>query len=130
MIRKHSTKPSIYPYSEWKIIEENFNIENNYRNETMFFIGNGYLGFRGNFEEGLGGLKSKGLEGTYINGFYDTEVIKYGEIAYGFPEKGQTMLNVTNSKIIRLLVEDEEFDMKTGTLEEYKRTLSFKSSLI
>ncbi len=125
-----SFKKPIYPYNEWKIIEEKFDIENNFRNETMFFVGNGYLGFRGNFEEGLGSLKQKGLDGTYINGFYDTEVIKYGEIAYGFPEKGQTMLNVTNSKIIRLFIEDEEFSMQTGTLEEYNRTLCLKTGIL
>lgn len=130
MIRNQTFKKPIYPYSEWEIVEEDFSIENNYRNETMFFTGNGYLGLRGNFEEGLGALKEMGLDGTYINGFYDTEVIKYGEIAYGFPEKGQTMLNVTNCKIIRLFVDDEEFNMQRGTLEQYRRTLSFKEGIL
>ena len=96
----------------------------------MFFIGNGYLGFRGNFEEGLSGEKENGLDGTYINGFYDTEVIKYGEIAYAFSEKGQTMLNVTNSKIIELFIGDEEFNMQKGNLEEYKRVLSFQEGIL
>ncbi len=130
MIRNQSFKKPIYPYNEWEIIEEDFNIENNYRNETIFFTGNGYLGLRGNFEEGLDDIKGKGLDGTYINGFYDTEVIKYGEIAYGFPEKGQTMLNITNCKIIRLFIDDEEFSMQKGTLEQYRRTLSFKEGVL
>jgi len=130
MIRNQLLKKPIYPYNEWEIIEENFNIQNNYRNETIFFVGNGYLGFRGNFEEGLCELKGNGLNGTYINGFYDTEVIKYGEIGYAFPEKGQTMLNVTNSKIIKLFIEDEEFDMQRGKLEEYKRVLSLQEGVL
>lgn len=130
MIRNQSLKKPIYPYNEWEIIEEDFKIQNNYRNETIFFIGNGYLGFRGNFEEGLCGPKENGLDGTYINGFYDTEVIKYGEIGHAFPEKGQTMLNVTNSKIIKLFIEDEEFDMQRGKLEEYNRELSLKEGVL
>ena len=129
MLRNQTFKEPIYPSSQWEVIENNFNIENNARNETIFFTGNGYLGFRGNFEEGLKGAEGKGLEGTYINGFYETETIKYGEIAYGFPERGQTMLNVTNSKVIRLFLEDEEFSMQEGGLEEYGRVLSFKRGI-
>lgn len=130
MLRNHIEKKPIYPFTEWEIIEEEFKTENNYRNETMLFLGNGYMGFRGNFEEGYKGPKGTGLDGTYINGFYDTEVIKYGEIAYGFPEKGQTMLNVTNCKIIRLFIDDEEFNMHKGNFEEYRRTLSLREGTL
>lgn len=117
-------------YNEWEIIETDFSIEENYKNETLFSLGNGYLGMRGNFEEGYTGPKGTGLEGTYINGFYETENIQYGEIAYGFPEKSQTMLNITNGKRIRLFVEDEEFNMLTGTLQSYRRSLNMKDGIL
>lgn len=123
-------KTAIYPYNEWEIIEDGFKAENNYRNETIFALGNGYIGMRGNFEEGYTGPSGTGLEGTYLNGFYESEVIKYGEIAYGYAEKSQTMLNVTNSKIIKLYVEDEEFHMFTGEVKEYKRVLDLKEGIL
>ncbi|HBR34903.1 MAG TPA: hypothetical protein DD734_09730, partial [Firmicutes bacterium] len=44
-----------YPAHEWEIVEERFQVENNLRNETVFSLGNGYLGMRGNFEEGYNG---------------------------------------------------------------------------
>ena len=44
--------------------------------------------------------------GTFINGFYETWPIVYGEEAYGFAKTGQTMLNVTDSKIIKLFVDE------------------------
>jgi alpha,alpha-trehalose phosphorylase len=50
----------LYPFDEWEIREESFNIENNYRNETIFSLGNGYIGFRGNFEEGYSGTRRYG----------------------------------------------------------------------
>lgn len=114
----------------WGITEKEFRIEANYVNESLFFIGNGYLGMRGNFEEGYSGPKATGLEGTYINGFFESEPIKYPEAAFGFAENSQTMLNVTNSKIVRLFIEDEEFDMLSGEVLDYERNLSFKEGVL
>ncbi len=124
------SKKAIYPYSEWEVAEGQFIIENNYRNETIFALGNGYLGMRGNFEEGYGGPEGTGLDGTYINGFYESEYIKYGETAYGFAEKSQTMLNVTDGKIIRLFAGDEEFNMLEGGISDYERVLCLKEGLL
>ena len=109
-IKKNKVIP-IYPISEWEIVEEEFRVEHNFRNETIFSLGNGYLGMRGNFEEGYCGPEGTSLEGTYINGFYETADLKYPEIAYGYPEKSQTMLNITNGKTIKLYLEDEEFNI-------------------
>ncbi len=124
------TAKPIYPYHEWDVVEAEFRAENNYRNETIFALGNGYLGMRGTFEEGYAGLAGTGLEGTYINGFYDTETIKYPEIAYGYAERSQTMLNVTNGKVIKLYLEDEAFSMLEGTLVEYDRTLRLRTGIL
>ena len=82
ILNKQKSKP-IYPYKEWEIIEENFISENNFRNETIFSQGNGYIGFRGNFEEGCR-INGIGNEGTYINGFFESELIKYGHITGNF----------------------------------------------
>ena len=98
----------------------------NLRNETIFTLGNGYLGLRGNFEEGDAGLAGTSVEGTYINGFYETVELKYPEIAYGYPETSQTMLNVTNGKVIKLYLEDEEFQMFSGELLTYQRRLDLE----
>lgn len=116
--------------NSWSIVEKEFDVNNNYVNETLFAIGNGYLGMRGNLEEGYSGPKGTGLEGIYINGFYESAVIKYGEVAYGYAEKSQSMLNVTNSKIIKLYVEDEELDMLKGEVLDYERRLDFKAGVL
>jgi alpha,alpha-trehalose phosphorylase len=130
MSRTHAAIEPIYPYSEWDIIETEFKPDNNYRNESVFALGNGYIGMRGNFEEGYAGPPGTGLEGNYLNGFYESEVIKYPEIAYGFAEKSQTMLNVTNAKIIKLVVGSEEFNLFSGEVLEYQRALRLKTGLL
>jgi len=128
-IKRIKVKP-IYPVNEWEILEDKFSVENNYRNETVFSLGNGYIGMRGNFEEGYKGPEGTGVEGTYLNGFFDSEHIKYAEIAYGYAEKSQTMLNVTNSKIIKLFLDDEEFNMFSGEVSDYKRLLNLKKGIL
>jgi len=121
---------SMYPYTEWEIIETEFTTAHNYRNETIFALGNGYIGLRGNLEEGYSGPKNTGVDGTYLNGFYETEIIKYPEIAYGFAEKSQTMLNVTNGKIIKLFLEDEALDLLSGKVLEYRRVLNLRAATL
>jgi len=123
-------KNSIFPYNEWEIIEERLDKENILVNETIFSLGNGHIGFRGNFEEGTGGENIPCIEGTYINGFYETSPIIYPEIAYGYADESQTMLNVANSRIIRLFIEDEEFSMFRGELHEYERILSLREGTL
>ena len=56
------------------------------------------------------------LPGTYLNSFYELRPLPYAEAGYGYPESGQTIVNVTNGKIIRLLVDDEPFDVRYGEL--------------
>ena len=120
----------IYPYSTWEVTEPKFEVKNNYRTESIFALANGYLGMRGNFEEGYSGPPRTGLEGTYINGFYESETLKYPETAYGYAEKSQTMLNVTNGKIIKLYLGDEAFDMLQGEILQYQRTLKLKEGVL
>ena len=78
-----------YPIEEWVITEEKFLKEWNYRNETTFALSNGYIGTRGTFDEGYPFTVDEGLEGNFINGFYESEHIMYGEWNFGFPEKSQ-----------------------------------------
>ena len=85
------------------------------QSESVFALSNGHIGLRGNLEEG----EPFGLPGTYLNAFYETRPLPYAEAGYGYPEDGQTVVNVTNGKIIRLLVDDEPFDIRYGELLDH-----------
>lgn len=71
-------KQSIYPVEVWDITETEFKKENNYRNETTFALSNGYIGTRGTLEEAYAFDIDTGLEGNFVNGFYESEKIRYG----------------------------------------------------
>src|SRR5204862_5936155 len=63
--------------------------------ESVFALANGHIGLRGNLDEG----EPFGLPGTYLNGFYELHPLPYAEAGYGYPESGQSVVNVTNGKI-------------------------------
>jgi alpha,alpha-trehalose phosphorylase len=94
--------------------------------ESIFALSNGHIGLRGNLEEG----EPWGLPGSYLNGFYEIRPLPYAEAGYGYPEAGQTMINVTNAKLIRLLVDDEPFDVRYGNLVSHDRTLDLREGVL
>jgi alpha,alpha-trehalose phosphorylase len=115
-----------YPADEWNVIEKTFRPEFLAQLETMLALGNGYLGMRGCPEDGGPNAEN----GTFINGFYETRPIVYGEEAYGFAKTGQTICNVTDSKIIKLFVDDEPFWLPNAHLLKYDRRLNMKSGTL
>jgi alpha,alpha-trehalose phosphorylase len=115
-----------YPADEWNVVEKAFRPEFLAQLETMLALGNGYLGMRGCPEEGGPNAEN----GTFINGFYETRPIVYGEDAYGFAKTGQTICNVTDSKIIKLFVDDEPFWLPNAALLSYDRRLNMKSGTL
>jgi len=128
MIRHETLNPPphLYPINEWKIIETAYYEPFLAQTETIFAIGNGYLGMRGNHVEGRPSFQN----GTFINGFHETWPIVYGEKAYGFAETGQTMLNVTDAKQIKLYVDDEPFYLPTASLQLYERVLDMRAGTL
>ena len=115
-----------YPADEWNVIEKKFHPEFLAQLETMLALGNGYLGMRGCPEEGGPNVENS----TLINGFYETRPIVYGEEAYGFAKTGQTICCVTDSKIIKLFVDDEPFWLPDASLLSYDRRLNMKSGTL
>lgn len=123
-------KEAIYPVQEWEITEKSFDKETNYRNETTFSLSNGYIGTRGTYEEAYPFDVDTGLEGNFVNGFYESEKIRYGEANFGSPMLSQSLLNLPNLKETRVYLDDEEFSMDTGKTEEYDRTLYMKDGVL
>jgi alpha,alpha-trehalose phosphorylase len=115
-----------FPADEWNIIERGFHPEFLAQLETVLALGNGYFGMRGCPEEG--GPTAENA--TLVNGFYETHPIVYVEGAYGFARTGQTILSVTDSKIIKLFVDDEPFWLPNANLLRYERRLNMKSGTL
>jgi len=119
-----------YPLDAWCIRETSFDTASNFLDETLFALGNGYIGLRGTPEEGYAGPAGTSLDGSYLNGFYESEPIQYPENAYGLARNNQFMLNVPNAKGIALWLGEERFDLLQGRVESYERRLDFRTGLL
>jgi len=94
--------------------------------ESVFALANGHIGWRGNLDEG----EPNGLPGCYLNGVYELRPLPYAEAGYGYPESGQTVINVTDGKLIRLLVNDEPFDIRYGQVRSHEQCLDFRGGVL
>jgi alpha,alpha-trehalose phosphorylase len=119
------TRPG-YEIMPWQLRWRGLDVDALQRTESAFALSNGHLGMRGALEEG----EPRGLPGTYLNGFYENRPLLYAEPGYGNPESGQTIVNVTDGKIIRLLVQDEPLDMRYGRALAHDRVLDFRSGTL
>ena len=111
-----------FPIHEWKFTEAEYSTDDLGVTESLFAVGNGYLGMRGNVEEG----RERYTHGTFINGFHETWPIRHAEEAFGFARVGQTIVNVPDNKTIKLYVDDEPMLLSVADLESYERTLDFR----
>jgi alpha,alpha-trehalose phosphorylase len=115
-----------YVVEPWSVREEAIDLEDPAASEAVFALSNGHIGLRGNLDEG----EPAGVPGTYLNGVYETRPLPYAEAIYGNPEDGQTLINLTNGKILRLLVDDEPFDLRYGTLVRHTRELDLRDGVL
>src|SRR5205809_7400962 len=120
------TKQAMYGAEPWRLVENRLDLDLLAQSESVFALSNGHIGLRGNLDEG----DPHGLPGTYLNSMYEVRPLPYAEAGYGFPETGQTVINVTNGKIIRLLVNDEPFDIRYGTLHSHERALDMRAGTL
>src|SRR3954454_17845250 len=110
----------------WTLHERRLDLDMLAQCESVFGLGNGHLGLRGNLDEGA----PSAVPGTYLNGVYELRPLPYAEAGYGYPESCQTVVNVTDGKLIRLTVGDELFDVRYGRLQRHRRTLDLRSGTL
>jgi alpha,alpha-trehalose phosphorylase len=117
---------STFGVEPWGIRETGLDLGILAQTESIFALSNGHIGLRANLDEG----EPHAIPGTYLNAFYEVRPLPYAEAGYGYPEAGQTILNVTNGKLVRMLVDDEPFDVRYGRLLKHERFLDFRAGVL
>lgn len=83
--------------------------------ETVFTIGNGYLGTRGTFEEGY----FQALPATFIHGVYDDVPVIYTELA-----------NCPDWLSLVIIIDGERFRLDCGDTLHYERQLDLRDGVL
>lgn len=128
-------------FHPWKISEPELlpdRISDNAHYASLFALGNGYLGIRGSHDDALPSeFEPEGTAnqtGTFINGFYESDDIQYGEIAYGYARESQTLLNIADPLPVSLAADGIPFSfyraLRNGEISEYRRELSMSDSML
>ncbi len=115
-----------FPVEPWCVRETALDLDRLAQTESVLALSNGHIGLRGNLDEG----EPHGISGTYLNSFYERRPLPYPEGGYGYPESGQTVVNVTDGKLIRLLVDDTPFDVRYGTVHRHERRLDLRNGVL
>jgi alpha,alpha-trehalose phosphorylase len=116
----------LFVIEPWCVREQALHLDRLAETESIFALANGHIGLRGNLDEG----EPHGVPGTYLNSVYEVRPLPYGEAGYGYPEAGQSIINITNGKLLRLLVDDEPFDIRYGELHRHERVLDLRAGTL
>jgi alpha,alpha-trehalose phosphorylase len=119
-------EPGVFSVEPWAVAELSLHRDLLAQTESIFALSNGHIGLRGNLDEG----EPHVIPGTYLNGFFESLPLPYAEAGYGYPEEGQSLIDVTNGKVLRLLVDDEPFDVRYGTLLRHERVLDLRAGVL
>ncbi|MCK4630301.1 MAG: glycoside hydrolase family 65 protein [Bacteroidales bacterium] len=114
-------------HNEWLIVEDGFDPENNLASESIFSLGNGQMGQRANFEEKYSG---ETLQGSYIAGVYYPDKTRVGWWKNGYPEYFAKVLNSTNWIGINVRIDDEELDLSTCRVLDFKKVLNMRDGYL
>ena len=117
---------ALFSVEPWAVAERYLHLDLLGHTESVFALSNGHIGLRGNLDEG----EPHAVPGSYLNGFFEALPLPHAEPGYGYPEQGQSLINVTDGKLMRLLVNDEPFDVRYGSLEGHERVLDLRDGVL
>jgi len=115
-----------FPVDPWRLVETEIDHDDLGLTESLFAVGNGYLGMRANPDEG----REAHSHGTFLNGFHETWPIHHPEVAVAFAKTGQTIVNVPDAKLVKLYVDDEPLLLREADLDHYERVLDMRTGIM
>jgi maltose phosphorylase len=118
---------SLFKKDEWLIAEEGFHPELNREAESIFSLGNGYMGQRANFEEKFSGDT---MQGSYVAGVYYPDKTRVGWWKNGYPEYFAKVLNSPDWIGINVTIDGQEIDLSKNRLSHFKRVLNMKEGYL
>ena len=110
----------------WKISQNSFDLNSNAQMESIFSLGNGFFGLRGFFSERTPAFHP----GVFVNGFYESVPIVYGEWAFGYAEFNQKMLDVPDCRFVEIYSGEYKFSLLSGKVISFNRELDLKNGTL
>lgn len=116
----------LFGIDPWKLTSDTVG-ENKRLQESLTSIGNGYMGLRGNYEEGYSGDSHIG---TYIAGVWFPDKTKVGWWKIGYPDYFGKVINATNFIPVDIYVDEHKVDLAVDTAQQFKVELDMKEGVL
>ncbi|MFG2061632.1 glycoside hydrolase family 65 protein [Micromonospora sp. NPDC048871] len=110
----------------WRIRRTHEDLDRLGETESVFALSNGWLGWRGTLDEG----RPCDMPGSYLNGFHERRKLNYPEDGYAFPQLSDTVISAPNASLIRLWVDGDPLDVRTGTLHDHEQVLDLRAGVL
>lgn len=111
---------------EWNIIEDSFHADHLRMSESIFSLGNGRFGQRGNFEEPY---SSDSYRGSFVGGITFLDKTRVNWWKNGFPQFFTRIPNAADWSRISLRLIDEELDLAQWDVNSFYRRLDMKAGI-
>ena len=130
MRKIHQNVPRRFEPTEWTVEETSFSEDAIKVTETVFALGNGYLGVRGVFDEGFYGFVGNTIPGTVINGVYEYHDYHHIWCRPGFPPRYHSIMNQIEAFQTGIFCNGEPVRMLPEQTSEYRRVLDMRRALL
>ena len=117
----------LFEVDPWKVETHQLDKENRRLQESLTSIGNGYMGMRGNFEEGYSGDHH---QGSYIAGVWFPDKTRVGWWKNGYPEYFGKVINSTNFIQVGITINGQVLDLATDSVENFELNLNMKEGIL
>jgi len=117
----------LFDIDPWKVTTNELDKGNKRLQESLTSIGNGYMGMRGNFEEGYSGDTH---EGTYLAGVWYPDKTRVGWWKNGYPEYFGKVINALNFIAVGIEVNGERVDLAKNDISDFHLELDMKQALL
>lgn len=110
----------------WRVVERGFDAAHGEVAESIFSLGNEYMGLRGYFEEGYSG---KRLLGSYLGGVYERMTLPAAHYR-GMPPFVEMMINAVDWVHTRIVCNGEALDLATSRFRDFSRALDLRTGVL
>lgn len=117
----------LFDIDPWKLTINELPQENMLLLESLTSIGNGYMGMRGNFEEGYSGETH---QGTYLAGVWFPDKTRVGWWKNGYPQYFGKVINAANFSVIKIVVNGQMIDLAKTPYKDFLLQLDMRSGLL
>ena len=95
--------------------------------ESIFSLGNEYMGVRGYFEEGYSG---SGMLGSYLNGVFEEDDIHHPFTFKGMATRMTFLVNAVDWLHTRITLDGETLDLARGKISGFTRRLDLRAGTL